>query len=60
MLACCQVDTPVVQAHRQVKQKAVAAGKVKIKKTGQRFALKHHVVAKQVAMHWSARQGGVC
>ena len=51
MLARRQVNTPVVQADADVKQKSVATREVKVKKAGQFIAVKHHVVAKQIGMN---------
>ena len=57
MAAVGVVDGPIVQAHTQVKHPGIHARKIKIEAAGERFALKHHVVAKQISMHRAARQG---
>ena len=58
-LTCCKVDAPIVEADSHVKQKIVNPGKIKIKKSCELAAFKHHIVAKQVGMNRAAGQGGV-
>ena len=52
-------SAPVVERHGQIKQPAVVAGKIEVKKAGQIALFKHHIVAKQVRMNRAARQGGI-
>ncbi|MDT4845137.1 hypothetical protein FQZ97_791150 [compost metagenome] len=52
-------DAPVVEADRQIEQKAVVAGEIEVKKAGEFTVFKHHVVAEQVGVHRAAGQGGI-